>query len=71
MKLTICHINNERSVSGKVVEKRRFGDTCDTGWGESAEEGPHGEGDEKIKDKSQKETKQKQEGFKTRGKERL
>ncbi|MEI7747333.1 MAG: hypothetical protein WCJ28_07320, partial [Actinomycetota bacterium] len=27
-------------ASGKVGEKRRFGDACDTGWGEAAEEGP-------------------------------
>ena len=31
-------------ASGKVGEKRCFGDTCDTGWGEAAEEGPRGEG---------------------------
>ena len=41
--------------SGKVVEKRRFHDACDTGWGEAAEEGPHGAGGgvggEKPKDK--------------------
>ena len=33
-------------ASGKVGEKRRFGDACDTGWGEAAEEGPRGEGDD-------------------------
>jgi hypothetical protein len=41
----------------KVGEKRRFGDTCGTGWwGEAAEEGPCGEGagarGEKLKDKT-------------------
>ena len=61
-------------ASGKVGEKRCFGDACDTGWarwGEAAEEGPHGEGGrgrggvggEKLKDKRQKETKHKQEMF--------
>jgi hypothetical protein len=38
-------------ASGKVGEKRRFRDACDTGWGEAAEEGPRGEGGEKLKDK--------------------
>jgi hypothetical protein len=41
--------------SGKVGEKRRFRDACDTGWGEAAEEGPRSEGGgaggEKLKDK--------------------
>jgi hypothetical protein len=54
--------------SGKVGEKRRFRDACDTGWGEAAEEGPRGEGGEKLKDKRQKETKRKQEGFQGKGK---
>jgi hypothetical protein len=40
---------------GKVGEKRRFRDACDTGWDEAAEEGPRGEGggagDKKLKDK--------------------
>jgi hypothetical protein len=58
--------------SWKVGEKRRFGDACDTGWGKAAEEGPCSEGDEKLKDKRQKETKHKQEGFfQTRGRGRL
>ncbi len=52
--------------SGKVGEKRRVRDACDTGWGEAAEEGPRGEGGgaggEKLKDKRQRETKHKQEG---------
>jgi hypothetical protein len=51
-------------ASGKVGEKRHFGDACDTGWGEAAEEGPRGEGGgtggEKLKDKRQKETNQTQ-----------
>ena len=59
--------------SGKVGEKRRVRDACDTGWGEAAEEGPRGEGGgaggEKLKDKRQKETKHKQEGFQGKGKE--
>jgi hypothetical protein len=54
--------------SGKVGEKRRFRDACDTGWGEEAEEGPRGEGGEKLKDKRQKETKHKQEGLQDKGK---
>jgi hypothetical protein len=55
--------------SGKVVEKRRFCDACDTGWGETAEEGPRGgAGGEKLKDNRQKETKHKQEGFTGKGK---
>ena len=36
--------------------------------GEAAEEGPCGEGGEKLKDKSQKETKHKQERFQDKGK---
>jgi hypothetical protein len=59
-------------ASGKVGEKRRFGDACDTGWGEAAEEGPRGEGGgvggEKLKDKRQKETKHKQQGVQGKGK---
>jgi hypothetical protein len=55
--------------SGKVGAKRRFRDACDTGWGEAAEEGPRGEGGEKLEDKRQKETKRKQEGFQGKGKE--
>ena len=51
----------------KVGEKRRFRDACDTVWGAAAEEGPRGEGGgsggEKLKDKRQKETKRKEEGF--------
>ena len=58
--------------SGKVGEKRRFGDACNTGRGEAAEEGPRGEGGgaggEKLKDKRQRETKHKQEGFQGKGK---
>ena len=61
--------------SGKVGEKRRFRNACDTGWGEEADEGPHGEGGgtegEKLKDKRQKETRHRQEGRKARGKGRL
>ncbi len=30
--------------SGKVAEKLRFRNACDTGWNEAAEEGPRGEG---------------------------
>jgi hypothetical protein len=41
-------------ASGKVVEKRRFREACDTWCGEAAEEGRRGEsggaGDEKLKD---------------------
>jgi hypothetical protein len=59
-------------ASGKVGDKRRFGDACDTGWGEAAEEGPHGEGGgeggEKLKDERQKETKHKREEFQDKGK---
>jgi hypothetical protein len=55
--------------SGKVGAKRRFRDACDTGLGEAAGEGPRGEGGEKLKDKKQKETKHKQEGFQGKGKE--
>jgi hypothetical protein len=58
--------------TGKVGEKPRFCDACGTGWGEVAEKGPHGEGGgaggEKLKDKRQKETKHKQEGFQGKGK---
>jgi hypothetical protein len=61
--------------SGKVGEKRPFRDACDTGWGEAAEEGPHGEGagaeGEKRQYKRQKETKHKQEGFQGKGKEEV
>jgi hypothetical protein len=50
-------------ASGKVGEKRRSRDACDTWWGEAAEKGPRGEGGgpggEKLKDKRQKETKHK------------
>jgi hypothetical protein len=57
---------------GKVGEKRRFRDAYDTGWGEAAEEGRHGErgwtGVKKLKDKRQKETKHKEEGFQDKGK---
>ncbi len=49
-------------------EKRRLGDACDTGWGEAAEEGPRGEGGEKVKDKRKKETKHMQEGLQGKGK---
>ena len=59
-------------ASGKVGEKRRFRDACDTGWGEAVEEGPRGEGGgeggEKLKDKRQKETKHKREEFQDKGK---
>jgi hypothetical protein len=61
-------------ASGKVGEKRRFRDACDTGWGEAAEQGPRGEGarggvgGEKLKDKRQKETKHKQKGVQGKGK---
>jgi hypothetical protein len=58
--------------SGKVGEKRRFRDACDTGWGEAVEEGPRSEGGaaggEKLKDKRQKVTKHKQEGVQGKGK---
>ncbi len=61
-----------QEVGDKVGDKRRFGDACDTGWGEAAEEGPHGEGGgeggEKLKDKRQKETKHKREEFQDKGK---
>jgi hypothetical protein len=30
--------------SGKVGEKRRVRDTCDTGWNEETGVGPHGDG---------------------------
>ncbi len=44
-----------------MVEERHFRDACDTGWGETAEEGPRGEGagagGEKFQHKRQKETK--------------
>jgi hypothetical protein len=57
---------------GKVGEKRRCREACDTGWVETEEEGPRGEGggvgDEKLKDKRQKETKHKQEGLQGKGK---
>jgi hypothetical protein len=52
--------------SEKVGGKRRFRDACDTGWGE---EGPRGEGVEKLKDKKRKVTKHKQEGERGKGKE--
>ncbi len=58
--------------SEKVGEKRRFRDACDTGRGEAAEEGPFGDGGgaggKTLKDKRQKETKHKQEGFHGKGK---
>ena len=44
----------------KLGEKRRFRDTCDTGWGEAAEEGlleVGAAGGEKLEDKRQEETK--------------
>ena len=54
-------------ASGKEGAKRRFHDACDTESGEAAEEGPHGDeggvGGEQLKDKRQKETTHKHEGF--------
>jgi hypothetical protein len=55
--------------SEKVGEKRLFRDACDTGRGEAAQAGPHGEGGKTLKDKRQKETKHKQEGVQGKGKE--
>jgi hypothetical protein len=63
--------------SGKVGEKRRFGDACDTGWGEAAEEGLRGEGGrwgrrreaQKIRGRKRPNTSRKR--FKARGKGRL
>ncbi len=52
-------------------EKRRFRDGYNTGWGETAEQGSLGKeggtGGEKLNDKRQKETKNKQEGFQGKG----
>jgi hypothetical protein len=60
-------------ASGKVGEKRRFRDACDTGWGEAAEEGPRGEGGgaggEKLSNKRKKEATHMRSGCEGNGKE--
>ncbi len=56
--------------SGKVGEKRRFRDVFDTGWVEAAEEGPRGEGGEKLKQRQEAERDQTQAGRVSRQGER-